>query len=212
METPQTRVRSEAQRAEAASADKAGEYGRSAEFDCARAMAQAESVLREISLMRTCAHQSSREIQGPIREKVESVVPDFATVSETNPTRFPSRRSAVRSLRLTASQSHTRPLCLGLDFFVHDDGPIELTETRFRRIAQPHSAGLDVVIGVDRRDVFRFPGCLHDYSLPPGLDPKPLCAYVGRITRSLSRPPMQAGRPQGRDRPTSYTPRQFWEA
>jgi hypothetical protein len=44
METPQTRVRSEAQRAEAASADKAGEYGRSAEFDCARAMAQAESV------------------------------------------------------------------------------------------------------------------------------------------------------------------------
>jgi hypothetical protein len=93
METPQTRVRSEAQRAEAASADKAGEYGRSAEFDCARAMAQAESVLREISLMRTCAHQSSREILGPIREKVESVV---LSLQSARPTLHDSHRAAVQ--------------------------------------------------------------------------------------------------------------------
>jgi hypothetical protein len=39
----------------------------------------------------------------------------------------------------------------GLDFVVHDDGAIGLTETGFRRIAQAHSAGLDAVIGVDRR-------------------------------------------------------------
>jgi hypothetical protein len=160
MEIPQTRVRSEAQRAEAASADKAGEYGRSAEFDCARAMAQAESVLREISLMRTCAHQSSREVQGPISEKVESVVPDSVTVSETKPYTH-SHRAAVQfgvfDLRLAKAIPDRLCLDLGLDFFVHDDGAIELTETGFRRIAQAHSAGLDVVIGVDRRDMLRFP-------------------------------------------------------
>ncbi len=49
------------------------------------------------------------------------------------------------------------PLDLGLDFVVHDDGAIELTETGFRRMARVHSAGLDVVIGVDGRDVLRFP-------------------------------------------------------
>jgi hypothetical protein len=37
------------------------------------------------------------------------------------------------------------------------DGAIELTETGFRRMAQAHSAGMDVVIGLDRRDVLRFP-------------------------------------------------------
>jgi hypothetical protein len=169
MEIPQTRVRSEAQRAEAASADKAGEYGRSAEFDCARAMAQAESVLREISLMRTGAHQSSREVQGPISEKVESVNPDFATVSETKPYTH-SHRAAVQfgvfDLRLAKAIPDRLCLDLGLDFFVHDDGAIELTQTGFRRIAQAHSAGLDVVSGVGRRDVLRFPVRRRDASMP----------------------------------------------
>ena len=45
----------------------------------------------------------------------------------------------------------------GLDFVVHDDGVIELTEAGFRRMVQAHSAGLDAVIGVDRREVLRLP-------------------------------------------------------
>jgi hypothetical protein len=44
-----------------------------------------------------------------------------------------------------------------LDFIVHDDGLIELTEAGFRRMVQVHSAGLDVVIGVDSREVLRLP-------------------------------------------------------
>jgi hypothetical protein len=34
---------------------------------------------------------------------------------------------------------------------------IELIEAGFRRMRQAHSAGLDTVIEIDRRDVFRFP-------------------------------------------------------
>jgi len=49
------------------------------------------------------------------------------------------------------------PLDPGLDFVVHDDGMIELTEAGFRRMRQAHSAGLDTVITIDSRDVFRFP-------------------------------------------------------
>src|SRR5262249_2875765 len=45
----------------------------------------------------------------------------------------------------------------GLDFVVHDDGKIELTKAGFRRMGQAPSAGLDTVIKIDRRDVFRFP-------------------------------------------------------
>jgi hypothetical protein len=39
-------------------------------------------------------------------------------------------------------------LDLDLDFIVHNDGVIELTEAGFRRMVQAHSAGLDAVIGV----------------------------------------------------------------
>jgi hypothetical protein len=49
------------------------------------------------------------------------------------------------------------PLDPGLDFVVHDDGSIDLTEAGFRRMAQAHSAGLDAVIWVDRHDLLRFP-------------------------------------------------------
>jgi hypothetical protein len=45
----------------------------------------------------------------------------------------------------------------GLDFVVHGDGMIEMTEAGFRRMVQVHSAGLDVVIGVDSREVLRLP-------------------------------------------------------
>ena len=83
----------------------------------ARAMAQAERVLREISVVVPCT-------------------------------------------RSDLSLSRATPDCLtldpGLDFVLHDDGLIELTEAGFRRMGQAHSAGRRTVIEVDRRDVFRF--------------------------------------------------------
>src|SRR5262245_21728567 len=44
-----------------------------------------------------------------------------------------------------------------LDFIVQGDGVIELTEAGFRRMVQAHSAGLDAVIAVDRRELLRLP-------------------------------------------------------
>ena len=51
-----------------------------------------------------------------------------------------------------------------LDFVLHDDGMIEVTETGFRRMVQAHSAGLDAVICVDSREVLRLsaPKLKHD--------------------------------------------------
>jgi hypothetical protein len=43
-----------------------------------------------------------------------------------------------------------------LDFFVRDAGLIEMTEAGVRRMVQAHSAGLDVVIGINGREVLRF--------------------------------------------------------
>jgi hypothetical protein len=45
----------------------------------------------------------------------------------------------------------------GLDFTFHKDGTIELTGVGFRRMAQAHGAAIDVVIGIDGREVLRFP-------------------------------------------------------
>jgi hypothetical protein len=45
----------------------------------------------------------------------------------------------------------------GLDFVLHKDGMIELTEAGFRRMGQAHSAGLDTVIEVDRRHLLHYP-------------------------------------------------------
>ena len=60
-------------------------------------------------------------------------------------------------LSLARAMPDRLPLDPGLDFVVHDDGMIELTETGFRRMGQGHSADLEAVIKIDRRDVFRFP-------------------------------------------------------
>ena len=43
------------------------------------------------------------------------------------------------------------------DFVVRADGVIQLTEAGFKRMGQAHSAGLDAVIEVDHRELFRFP-------------------------------------------------------
>ena len=118
-----------------------GEYARDAESDCARAMAEAERVLRELSLVAHFTRQSNPGCSSTADET--SMAPSLV-----------SRQSAVPSLSPSIDRL---PLDPGLDFVVHDDGVIELTETGFRRIAQAHYAGLDAVIGVDGRDVLRFP-------------------------------------------------------
>ena len=99
--------------------------------DCARAIAEVERVLHELALF---TRRSSPERSGPANEapKAPSVVP---------------ASSPIDRLVLDA----------GLDFVVHDDGMIELTEAGFRRMRQAHSAGLDTMIKIDRREVFRFP-------------------------------------------------------
>ncbi len=156
MEIPQTSARSESTNTEAACAD-AIEYG-SAESDCARAIAQAERVLREVSLMAFCARRSS-PLSSSVSEKTEASVPGFPTIRGSKH----SYRAAAPfgGFDLQPIPDHL-PLDPGLDFVVHDDGAIELTGIGFRRMAQAHSAGLDAVIEVDSGQVFRFPARTRD--------------------------------------------------
>ena len=99
--------------------------------DCARAMAEVERVLHELAhfTRRSTPDRSSPANEAP---KAPSLVPASPPID-----------------RLVLDP--------GLDFVVHDDGMIELTEAGFRRMRQAHSAGLDTVIKLDRRDVFQFP-------------------------------------------------------
>jgi hypothetical protein len=107
------------------------EYGRGAESDCARAMAEVERVLHELALFtrRSTPDGSSSANVAP---KAPSLVPAPPPIE-----------------RLVLDP--------GLDFIFHKDGMIELTEAGFRRMGQAHSAGLDTVIEVDRRSLLRFP-------------------------------------------------------
>ncbi len=138
---------------EAACAEYRGEYRRSSESDFARAMAQAERVLRELSPMKLNARRPGRQL---VNEKADKL----PTIGETRPNTH-SHRAAVQSgvfdLRLAKRIPDRLFLDQGLDFVVHADGAIEVTPTGFWRMSQAHSAGLDVVIGVDRRDLSRLP-------------------------------------------------------
>jgi hypothetical protein len=73
----------------------------------------------------------------------------------------PSEQSPVSARsgepRVAPSSLDRIRLDADLDFVVHDDGMIELTEAGFRRMVQAHYAGLDAVIGVDSREVLRLP-------------------------------------------------------
>src|SRR5262249_42717722 len=100
--------------------------------DCARAMAEVERALHELALF---TRRSSPERSIPANEapKAPSVVPASSPID-----------------RLV--------LAAGPDFVVHDEGEmIELTEAGFRRMRQAPPAGLDTVIKIDRREVFRSP-------------------------------------------------------
>jgi hypothetical protein len=107
------------------------EHGRAGQSDWARAMAEAEEVLRELALFtrRSKPARSSPANEAP---KAPSLVPAPSPID-----------------RLVLDP--------GLDFVFHKDGVIELTEVGFRRMAQAHSATIDVVISIDSRDVLRFP-------------------------------------------------------
>src|SRR5262249_43961737 len=100
------------------------EYGRGAESDCARAMAEIERVLHELALTR----RSSPERSSP------------ATEAPRAPPWFPA---------LLPFDGFV--LAPGLVFVFHKDGMFELTEAGFRRMGRAHSGGLDTVIEVDRR-------------------------------------------------------------
>lgn len=131
--------------------------GGSAELDCARAIAQAESVLCELSLKKRYGRQSS---PSGVKEQAESAVPDLATISASKPHTHSHRAAAqfgVFDLVLGKATPDRLSLDRGLDFVIHDDGAIELTEVGFWRMMRAHSAGLDVVIGVDRCGILRFP-------------------------------------------------------
>ena len=123
---------------------KLDEYSAGAEADCARAMA--EAVLRELSLVAPSARRSN-----PGR----SSSPDEKNEQSPRSAGPPAALPPVYRFRLDPD----------LDFAVHDDGVIELTEAEFRRMVQAHSAGLSAVIEVDRREVLRFP------APKPGYDP-----------------------------------------
>ena len=101
------------------------------ESDCARAMAEVEKVLHELALF---TRRSTPDRSSPANEvsKAPSLVPATPPID-----------------RLVLDP--------GLDFVLHKDGMIELTEAGFRRMGQAHSAGLDTVIEVDRRYLLRFP-------------------------------------------------------
>jgi len=107
------------------------EHGRAGQSDWARAMAEAEEVLRELALF-TRRSKPARSSTANETPKAPSLVP---------------APSLIDLLVLDP----------GLDFVVHKDGVIELTEVGFRRMAQAHSAMIDVVIRIDSRDVLRFP-------------------------------------------------------
>jgi hypothetical protein len=114
------------------------ERGRSGQSDCARAMAEAEKVLRELALVTRRPEPEPSNAADKAR-KVPALVPASVPIDRV-------------------------VLDAGLDFTFHKDGTIELTGVGFRRMAQAHCAAIDVVIGIDGRDVLRFPA---------GIDPLP---------------------------------------
>jgi hypothetical protein len=127
----------------------------SAELACARAIAQAKSVLREISVKKRYGPSGRRLV----KEQAESPVPDLPTISASKPDTHSHRAAAqVGVFDLLLAKATPDRLCLdrALDFVIHDDGTIELTEVGFWRMMRAHSAGLDVVIG-DRCGILRFP-------------------------------------------------------
>lgn len=109
-------------------------YNAVAESECEKAMAEAGRVLRELSISAPypCRPNPVGASSVTGRRSEQSVV---------------SSRSAGLRLRLDPD----------LDFVIHEEGAIELTEAGFRRMLQAHSAGFNAVIGIGSREVLRLP-------------------------------------------------------
>src|SRR5262249_10927912 len=101
-------------------------------------IAEAEIVLRELLLLEPGPRQANLELSSALNKT----------------SREPSRRSGV----LPALPSAVDRLRLDpdLDFIVCDEGLMEMTEAGALGMVQAHSAGLDVVIGINGREVLRF--------------------------------------------------------
>jgi hypothetical protein len=107
------------------------EHGRGGQSDYARAMAEAEKALRELALFTRRSKPKYSNAANKAR-KTPALVPAPSVIDRV-------------------------VLDPGLDFAFHTDGTIELTGAGFRRMAQAHCAAIDVVIGIDGREVLRFP-------------------------------------------------------
>jgi hypothetical protein len=112
------------------------EYSPGGQSDCARALAEAEKVLRELALF-TRRSKSEDSNAGNKARKVPALVPALSPIDRV-------------------------VLDRDLDFILHKDGTIELTAVGFRRMTQAHSAAIDVMIAIDGREVLRFPAQSRD--------------------------------------------------
>ena len=117
-------------------------YSAGVESECAKAMAEVERVLRELSLSAPCACRSNSGRSSSVAE------------SRSEQSVISARSAEPRAALPSADRLRLDP---DLDFVIHDDGVIELTEAGFRRMVQAHSAGLNAVIGIDSREVLRLP-------------------------------------------------------
>src|SRR3954452_6818298 len=117
-------------------------YNAIAEFECEKAMAEAGRVLRELS------------ISAPYPCRPNPVGASSVTGRRSEQSVVSSRSAEPRAAQLSAGRLRLDP---ELDFVIHDEGAIELTEAGFRRMLQAHSAGFNAVIGIGSREVLRLP-------------------------------------------------------
>jgi len=91
--------------------------------------------------------------------EIERVLHELALTRRSTLDRSSPANEASNAPSLVPAPSPIDRLVLdaGLDFILHKDGMIELTEAGCRRMGQAHSAGLDTVIEVDRRYLLHLP-------------------------------------------------------
>ena len=117
-------------------------YNAVVESECEKAMAEAGRVLRELS------------ITAPYPCRPNPVGASFVTGRRSEQSVVSSRSAEPHAALLSAGRLRLDP---DLDFVIHDEGTIELTEAGFRRMLQAHSAGFNAVIGIGSREVLRLP-------------------------------------------------------
>ena len=104
-------------------------------------MAEAGRVLRELPSPHLTRATKSRRRKSR-NWKAQRTICGFIAIPEP------------RAAQLSAGRLRLDP---DLDFVIHEEGAIELTEAGFRRMLQAHSAGFNAVIGIGSREVLRLP-------------------------------------------------------